>query len=123
MFESRITNKDGGALTGWQTAYDQTFDIGTRDGLSGNYGGDVGEVILYDDGDKGGSTAHFDVSQDGGSIRRRVEIRLTVELLHGDRRADPQEKALIVEEAAFYADSRNEPASSGLTALTNGEMN
>lgn len=125
-FESRITDKDGNVLTGWQTAYHQTIDIekyGGETGLTGSHSGPIGEVVLYDDGEKGGSTVHFDVSQDGGSIRRRIELRLTVELLHGDRRADPQEKALIVEEAAFYADSKNKPASSGLTATTNGEMN
>ena len=125
-FESRITDKDGNTLMGWQTATNQMVDIaeyGGETGLSGSHGGPIGKVPLYDDGDAGGPTDHFDVSKDGGSIRRRIELRLTVELLHGDRLADPKDEAHIVEEAAFYADSENKPASSGLTATTNGEMN
>lgn len=123
--ESLVTDKDEEPLTGWLTAYDRVIDVeefGGEIGLTGSHSGPLEKVVLYDDGDEGGSTKYFDVDEDGESIRRRIVVKFTVELLHGDRLADPQDEAVIVEEATFWADSKNKPASTGLTATTNGEM-
>lgn len=121
--ESRVKDEERNAISGWLTAYDHTFGLGGHGGLSGEFNGqEVDEITLY--GDDAGSTKYFDADDDGDTLRRVVDLRVTVELLDADRnRADPRDEALIRETASFHADSTNEAATSGLTADTNGGMN
>ncbi|WP_152529776.1 hypothetical protein [Candidatus Halobonum tyrrellensis] len=125
--ESRVTKKNETALTGWRTAFENTWDLKGEAALGNSF--DVGPILgainLYGDakeGEAGGSTEYFNVSADGATVRRRVELRFTVDLLHGDRLADPKSEANIVEEAAFYADSTNEEATSGISVDNDAGM-
>lgn len=119
--ESRVKDKDGNVIAGWRTASERTFDLGNQAGLSGSLStGGFDKITLYGDG--AGDTAPFDVADDGATVRRIVKLRITVELRNGENLADPGEKARMVEQAGFYADSTNQAATAGFTAEANGGM-
>lgn len=108
--ESRVLNNGGGALTGFTTAYQNSWDLGSHGGVGGAFNNqELNQIDLYGEGDSG--LRYFEETDDGDKLNRKVDVRFTVRLLNesGDL-ADPQDTALIENTARFTTTTVNKNA-------------
>lgn len=118
---SRVLNSSDKAITGWTQALDKQWDIGQHASTDGEFNNQqLGEIDLYG-GDSGNDVSLFAEADDGGSLQRKVQLKITVTLLNSSQTAcDPSDTAVMEDTVIFSTTTTNAEASSSASGTMDG---